>query len=80
MRTELDEDCIDDAILALMSLTLHGGCRAWKGFDWDALERLHRKGLILNPVGRAKSVVLTDKGLERSRALLAELFGRPDDG
>ena len=77
---ELDEDRIDDAVLALMGLTLHGGCRAWKGFAWDALDRLHRKGLILNPVGKAKSVVLTEEGLERSRALLMELFGKPDTG
>lgn len=79
MRTKLDEDCIDDAVLALMSLTLRGGCRAWKGYDWDALDRLHRKGFILDPVSKAKSVVLTEEGLERSRALLVELFGRRDD-
>ena len=77
---ELDEDRIDDAVLALMSLTLHGHGRAWKGFDRDALDRLHRKGLILDPVGRAKSVVLTEEGLERSQALLAALFGKRDDG
>ena len=40
----LDEDKIDDAVLALLALTLHDGYRAWKGFDWDALNRLHRKG------------------------------------
>ena len=77
---ELDENKIDDAVLALMSLTLHDRCRAWKGFDWDALDRLHRKGFILNPVGRAKSVVLTEEGLERSQALLVALFGKRDDG
>ena len=76
---ELDEDRIDDAVLALMSLTLHDRWRAWKGFDWDALDRLHRKGFILDPVGKAKSVVLTEEGLERSRALLVELFGKRDD-
>ena len=77
---ELDEDKIDDAVLALMSLTLHGRWRAWKGFDWDTLDRLHHKGFILNPVGKAKSVVLTEEGLERSQALLAALFGKPDAG
>ena len=80
MRTELDEDRIDDAVLALMSLTLHDRCRAWKGYDWDVLDRLHRKDLILNPVGRAKLVVLTEEGLKRSQALLVELFGKPNDG
>ena len=75
---ELDEDKVDDAVLALMSLTLHDRCRAWKGFDWDALDRLRRKGFILDPVGKAKSVVLTEEGLERSQALLAALFGKRD--
>ncbi|MFP4125661.1 MAG: DUF6429 family protein [Alphaproteobacteria bacterium] len=70
---ELDEDKIDDAVLALRRLTLHDERRAWKGFDWDALDRLHRKGLIGDPVGKAKSVVLTDEGLARSAALLETL-------
>ncbi len=74
---EFDEDKIDEAVLALMSLTLHDGQRAWKGFDWDALDRLHRKGFISNPVGKAKSVVQTDEGLQRSEELLAALFGKP---
>ena len=30
----LDKDRIDDAVLALLYLTLHDGWRAWKGFDW----------------------------------------------
>ena len=72
---EIDEGKVDDAVLALLRLTLHDERRAWKGFDWDALGRLHRKGLIADPVGRVKSVVLTDEGLARSEALLAELFG-----
>lgn len=75
LGVEIDEDKVDDAVLALLRLTLHDECRAWKGFDWDALGRLHRKGLIADPVGKAKSVVLTDEGLERSEVLLAELFG-----
>lgn len=66
---EIDEDSIDDAVLGLLWLTLHDGRRAWKGFDWAALARLHEKGMILDPVGKAKSVVLTDEGLRRSEAL-----------
>jgi hypothetical protein len=50
---ELDDDKIDDAVLALLRLTLHDERRAWKGFDWRVLERLHRKGLIADPVGKA---------------------------
>jgi hypothetical protein len=73
---QLDEDKIDDAVLALLHLGLHDHDRAWKGFDWDALRRLHEKGFIGNPVGKAKSVVMTEAGLRRSEALREELFGR----
>jgi hypothetical protein len=40
---EIDEDKIDRAVLALLWLTLHDGDRAWKGHDWDAMDRLHKK-------------------------------------
>ncbi|WP_282154245.1 DUF6429 family protein [Ruegeria atlantica] len=73
---DIDENKVDEAVLALLWLTLHDERRAWKGFDWDALDRLHRNGLILDPVGKAISVVLTDEGLRRSEELFAELFGR----
>lgn len=73
---ELDTQKIDDAVLALLSLSLHDGDRVWKGFDWDALHRLHEQGLISDPRTKAKSVVLTDEGLDRARRLLDELFGR----
>ena len=76
---EIDEDKVDDAVLALLRLTLHDGQRAWKGFDWEALGRLHRKGMISDPVGRAKSVVLTDEGLRQSEELLATLFAKAPD-
>ncbi len=76
---EVDEDKVDDAVLALLRLTLHDGQRAWKGIDWDTLGRLHRKGMISDPVGRAKSVVLTDEGLRRSEELLAALFAKTPD-
>jgi hypothetical protein len=65
-------------VLALLWLTLHDKRRAWKGFDWEVLGRLHAKGLIADPVGRAKSVVLTDEGLRQSEALFQALFTRPD--
>jgi hypothetical protein len=73
---ELDEDKIDDAVLALLHLGLHDNYRAWKGFDWDAMNRLYEKGYIGNPVGKAKSVVFTDEGLQRSKELLKALFGK----
>lgn len=75
---EIDTDKIDDAALALLWLTLHDDRRAWKGFDWDILDRLHSKGLIFDPVGKAKSVALSDEGLERAEALFETMFTRPE--
>ena len=71
---ELDHAKIDRAVLALLYLGLHDGARAWKGFDWDALNRLHERGFISNPRGKAKSVVFTEEGLDEARRLLEELF------
>lgn len=71
---DIDTDQIDEAVLALLQLTLHDGVRAWKGHDWDALGRLHSKGMM---VGKAKSVVLTDEGLAESRRLFRKLFAKP---
>mgnify|MGYP001812692690 CR=1 FL=1 len=71
---KINEESVDDAVLALLWLTLHDGQRAWKGHDWDVLGRLHEKGLILDPVGKAKSVVLTNDGLRRSEELFKALF------
>ena len=73
---DIDTDKIDEAVLALLYRTLHDGVRAWKGHDWDALDRLYRKGMIENPVGKAKSVVLTDEGLAKSERLFRNLFER----
>ena len=69
-----DKDKVDDAALALLYLTLHDGCRAWKGLDWDAMDRLHEKGMIHDPKGKAKSVALTEEGLKRCEELFKKLF------
>jgi len=73
---EIDENRIDDAALALLFLGLHNGDRVWKTFDWGVMSRLHAKGLISDPVGKAKSVVLSDEGYERAEQLFRELFAR----
>lgn len=75
METE-DTDRIDAAVLALLRLTLHDGDRAWKEHSWDVLGRLHTKGLILDPVNKARSVRLTPEGLDRSASLFEALFAR----
>jgi len=79
----IDTDRVDEAVLALLFLGIcerdrfTGLARTWKSFDWAAMERLYEKGLIHNPVGKAKSVHLTDEGLERAEHLFHVLFGRP---
>ena len=71
-----DENKVDDVVLALMYLTLHDEMRAWKGFDFESLGRLHEKGFIRDPKNKTKSVVLTDEGLAKSKALFEQYFGK----
>jgi hypothetical protein len=73
----LDENKIDQAVLALLYLGLHDDDRAWKGFDWEAMNRLHDKGFISDPRGKTKSVVFTETGLSEARRLLHALFSSP---
>ena len=72
MIVEYNKDKIDEVTLALLSLVIHEdayGARAWKGFDWDTMNRLHEKGFIGNPVSKAKSVAVTPEGIAKSREL-----------
>jgi hypothetical protein len=62
---EIDTEEIE-AVLALLYLTLHEGARAWKGFDWEPMNRLHEKGFISNRSARPNRVLLTEKGLQES--------------
>ena len=73
---EINTQRIDEAALALLYLGLHERNRAWKGFDWDAMGRLHEKGFITDPVGKAKSVAFTEEGLQEARRLFELLFSR----
>lgn len=75
----INKDKLDDMALALLYLTLHDGYRAWKGFDWGVLGRLHEKGMINSPVGKVKSVVFTHEGLERAKRLFEEMFEEQGD-
>jgi hypothetical protein len=67
-----DREKAGDLVLALMYLTLHDGGRTWKGYDWDVLNLLHERGFISNPVSKAKSVIMTEEGEARSRAMFAK--------
>jgi len=73
---EYDKDKIDEVVLALLYLTTHEqGTRAWKGMDWEAMNRLHEKGYIGNPKSKAKSVLLTQEGARLSEELFKRYFG-----
>jgi hypothetical protein len=76
---ELDEGKIDEMVLALLYLTTFKdgpSMRAWKGQDWAAMERLYKAGYIADPQNKAKSVRMTEEGLEKSRELFERHFVR----
>lgn len=75
---DYDQNKVDEAVLALLYLTLHDYNRAWKGHDWDAMDRLYEKGFIFDPRNKNKSVVLTEEGLQLSEALFKKLFQSTD--
>ena len=63
---DYNKDKVDEFTLALLFLVMETdkvGTRAWKGFDWGTMNRLHDKGYISNPVNKNKSVMVTPEGL-----------------
>ena len=77
-ESDIDENKVDDAALALLYLTMHNdtfGTRAWKSIDWDVMDRLYEKGYISNPHSKAKSVAVTEEGEKKSKELFFKLFG-----
>jgi hypothetical protein len=73
-RPKLKNERIDDTVLALLYLNLYHCGAAWKGFDWDALNRLHEKGLISNPARKAKSVGFSREGEKLAKQLFERMF------
>ena len=76
---EYDKVKVDEMALALLYLTSFEekgyGPRAWKGMDWEVMNRLHEKGYIGDPKSKAKSVHLTEEGARLSETLFKEHFG-----
>ena len=76
---EYDAEKVDEVTMALLYLTVHEedrfGARAWKGLDWDTLNRLHAKGLIGDPKSKARSVTLSPEAVERAQVLFMKYFG-----
>lgn len=69
-----DTDKTDEYTLALLYLVTFKrsediGARAWKGFDWETMNRLYAQGYISDPKGKAKSVGMTEEGFLKAKEL-----------
>ena len=76
---EYDRDKVDELMLALLFLGMSkqgAGGRAWKGPNLEVLNRLHQKGWIGDPMGKAPSVDVTPAGWQRAEELFRIHFGR----
>jgi hypothetical protein len=76
---EINEQKLNEISLALLYLTTfkdNVGFRAWKSHGWDVLDRLHANGYIDDPRTKAKSVLFTDEGAQRSKALFEKHFAK----
>ena len=74
---KINEEKLDEIVLALLQLTSFddgNGPRAWKGQNWDVMDRLHQKGFIGDPKGKAKSIWFTDEGFKKSKELFQQHF------
>jgi len=80
---DYDSDKVDDYTLALLYLVTWeqhkgSGARAWKSFDWETMNRLHQKGYISDPKGKAKSVAMSEEGLDKAKELFLTSFSPTD--
>ncbi|MFS2069095.1 DUF6429 family protein [Pseudomonas sp. CT11-2] len=71
---EYDDKLIEEAVLALLATFSFDNGNAWKGFDFETMNRLHEQGFISNPVNKNKSIWLTAEGLEQGRQIADRLF------
>ena len=74
---DYDKDRVDEMTLALMCLGMSkelAGGKAWKGFDIGAIDRLHKKGWIAEPKGKAIYVKLTPEGVRKAEELFKKHF------
>lgn len=72
--TAIDNDRIDEVVLALLWLNDAKTRWAWKSFDWDALGRLHERDMISPPNLKGKAVYFTEKGSAEGERLFRKLF------
>lgn len=48
--------------------------RCWKGFLYEILDALQKEKLVFQPL-KAKSMILTDEGIEKAKKILERLGG-----
>jgi hypothetical protein len=75
VTNDINKERILEGALAIISLSLHEEDRVWKGFDWDILDDMHKKGWISDPVTKTKSVCLSDEGAKLAQEYLENYFG-----
>ena len=46
-----------------------------ESYDWDVMNDLFERGLISDPRSKAKSVVLSEEGIARSREMFDQYLG-----
>lgn len=81
---DFDANKVDEYTLALLYLVTHdrqegSGARAWKGFDWETLNRLHAKGYLASPVGQTKSVAMSEEGFCMAQELFERHFAKKSE-
>jgi len=73
-QSAIDWEKVDEVALALICLTLSSEGRAWKGLDWNLMDRLYEKGWIFDPKNKAKSVVVTEEGEKKAEEFFKKYF------
>ncbi len=78
-----DQDKVDEMTLALLYLVTTErqeglGARAWRGFDWNTMNRLHEKGWINDPKSKGMSLNVTEDGFKKSEQLFLRHFGQKE--
>ncbi|MBN2030053.1 hypothetical protein JW824_07375 [bacterium] len=78
-----DQDKVDEMTLALLYLVTTDrqeglGARAWRGFDLNTMNRLHKKGWIKDPKDKTMSLHLTEEGFKKSEQLFLKHFAEKE--
>ena len=74
---EYTREKVDEMALGVLYLTMWTDkicTRAWKNIDFEVMDRLHEKGYIADPKGKAKSVVVSEEGLEKAKQIFEKCF------